>query len=333
MTTPDPASKKVEIGLETSLLHAAVRRSPKPNDLERQAAADGSGGVSGVINRASTEIYRRLTSPTRHRSIKDPYPKVINGMTSAEAWRQGRIHEAPRLIPAKGAYPLDAQRTFRGIIVIFIMAAVGIGIVLTMVLINRISNRTVVAAPTANVIGVATDIKVTDEQLSQFVIGLVQRMETWNYSTVRELPDHFLQFFNPELHTKIKETYGDMAAKAQGLWDHRICAPLGVLMGGNDNGIRTIAVFFDALSVVGMEDKDKHISQREGKVAMMRVIQDQPSTLNPLGIRVINHELETEEHWIKVLGRPDHWAGFRKTELEKTAEKKAAEAAMKKGNK
>ncbi|HYE08261.1 MAG TPA: hypothetical protein VEL07_22295 [Planctomycetota bacterium] len=253
----------------------------------------------------------RLTSGTPI-AVPSARPARERGDPDAERrLADGRPLDAQRVIPSNAPLPLAAQRDFRGVIVLVILGLILVGIALCVLLINRVSGRTIHYAPTAARIGSTSAAReATDWEAINLANLLVARMESWTPATVAQIWASVLPFLHPSLHEKIKSTYANLGTQATAYWQHRVAIPLGASIGGRTAGIITVAVFYDSIELTGRDAQSRRLGPVLQKAAFLQFAADATAKENPLGLVLTLCQFYERDEWLR-RGYPDLWDQYR----------------------
>ncbi len=251
-----------------------------------------------------SETRRGIEAPSRVRAAPDA--------AAERRLAEGTPLAAAKVIPSNAPMPLAAQRDFRGWIVIAILVQIIIGIALSVAVISKVANRTIYYAPTAERIGSSTAVReaTTFEALTTAQM-LVARMETYTPASASTVWGVVLPFLHPSLHEKTRANYEEIARKAERLWQHRVAVPLGAAIGGRNNGLITLAVFYDSIELTGRDEAKRELSRLSPKAAYLEFVMDVPTHENPLGLIMTRYQSYDKADWIS-RGFPDMWDSFRK---------------------
>lgn len=229
----------------------------------------------------------------------------INGIERKRLQTGNTLLTEP-VVPSGASHPVEAQRDFRGKIVVVILILIVVVAIQLIVLVRRVAERSIIYAPTAERIGAATGRRATSQEMENFAKTFVATMEGWNSTSAKKLSIQAIPYLHPSLHQSIKAQYEAIANSAKTLWQSRVAVPLGSVSGGEKAGVITLAVYYQQAELVGRTIEDRKMQAIINKAAWVQIIQDVATDENPLGLLVVQYKTFEKEEAKKV-GIPDLW--------------------------
>lgn len=223
----------------------------------------------------------------------------------------------PLLIPApiasRQALPLDAQRSFRGWVLLALLGSLLMALALTVFLVYRLSDREIIYAPAAARLSEnGIERLPTEWELRQQMTLLVQHLESHTPFDVGRTWDQVQAFFLPVLYQRMESRLQEIVKESASLWRHRICAPLGIELTPLDvQGKYTAIVYFDRIELIGEVSEERAVSGIMPWVAYTQVLLGQPTRENPLGLQISSYRTYERSTWVTTYGGNDLWTTLR----------------------